>query len=175
MNPYVALGLGAAWVASLAAVGGWQNSAGRTAERSTWQAREIKQVNAYAAALQTAQDARAAAERAFAVKLAGIAQKHAQEIEDERLKKELDIAAARAGRIVLRIPAPCPSAGDRAPAATGPAPGDGHGGETAELPREITADLLALADDADAVARQLAACQTVIRADRSGSRPLHPY
>ncbi len=49
---------------------------------------------------------------------------------------------------------------------TSPAPVGSDGPQTSELPREITADLLDLANDADEVAKQLAACQAVVLEDR---------
>lgn len=166
MNPYVILGLVIAWVASLAGVGYWQNGAGHTAERVTWQARENTELQAANAKIFELEEAARAAEAAHTTELDKIAQRHQREIADAEVQKEADVAAARAGRIVLRIPAPCkdPNGGEGTAATA--APGVGDGGATAELPREITANLYALADDADKVVRQLAECQAVVVEDR---------
>ncbi len=167
MNPYVILGIVIAWIASLGAVGWWQNAAGHTAERVTWQARENKELQDANASIKRLEEAARAAEQAHATELAKIGENHQKEIADAQAQKDRDVAAARAGRIVLRIPAPCKAADGSQPAKTPAAPGVGDGGTTAELPRSVTEDLLSLANDADAVVRQLGECQAVIRSDRA--------
>lgn len=167
MNPYAILGAVLAWLLSLAAVGYWQNGAGHTAERVVWQARETNELAAANVKIKKLEDEARATERAHANALASIAEQHQKEIADAEIQKQSDVAAARAGRIVLRIPSPCKGPGGGGTATATASPGVGDGGATAELPRETAANLFALADDADAVARQLAQCQKVVREDRA--------
>ena len=167
MNPYIILGLVIAWIASLGAVGWWQNQAGHTDERVTWQARENKELQDANASIKRLEEAARAAEQAHATMLAKIGENHQKEIADAAAQKERDVAAARSGRIVLRIPAPCKGANGSAAAKTPATPGVGDGGATAELPRSVTEDLLSLANDADSVADQLRQCQKVILDDRA--------
>jgi prophage endopeptidase len=166
VNPCLIIGLLLAWGASLGAVGWWQNGAGHKAERVAWQAREIEQNNRFAAATKKAEEDRRADEQAHAAAVDVIARSHAQEIEDARKQKDRDVAAARAGTVGLRFNASRDPAGGCKPSGPAAGAGNGDGGATTELPREIAADLFALADDADEVVRQLSACQAVVRADR---------
>ena len=76
--------------------------------------------------------------------------------------RDRDVAAARAGAIKLWIATHPGSSGDGSAPKASTAPGVGDGETRAELPPAVTSDLLALADDADAVVRQLTACQTIV-------------
>lgn len=173
MNPWLLAGCLAAVIAAGLA-GEWHGTkTGRDAERASWQAKESKELaEANGKILQLEEGARLA-ERRKAAEFAEIDQRHTQEIQNAHRQKELDIAAARAGRVILRIPATCEDPGERDPRDLATAPGVGHGASTAELPREVAADLLGLADDADEVVLQLTACQSVVRADRA-PQPPHP-
>lgn len=84
-----------------------------------------------------------------------------KEFEDVEARRVRDVAAARAGTLRLRIPGSvCPGPATQA----GAAPAGSDGAEAGELPREVAADLLTLANDADNVVNQLTACQAVVRA-----------
>lgn len=169
MNPWIIVG----FLGTLIAVGAGGyvkgHSDGVTKEHAAALARDNDELVAANASIRRLEEAARATEQAHATALAKIGEDHQKEISDAAAQKDRDIAAARAGRIILRIPAPCKgangSAATKAPASTGV----GDGGTTAELPRTITEDLLVLADDADSVVRQLAACQAVIRSDRSNA------
>jgi hypothetical protein len=167
VNPYLILGISAAWLASLVGVGYWQNTTGHTAEKAAWQARENTELTAANAKILSLEEARRAEEQLHAQQVADISTKFEKEKADAAAQKARDIAAARAGRLVLRVPAACESTGggDSGKAAAGA--GEHNGGATTELPRTITANLFELADDCDAVARQLGAAQGVIRSDRA--------
>ena len=167
MNPYLIIGLIVAWLVSLATVGYWQNAAGHTAERVIWQARDNEELTKANADIKRLEEAARATEQAHTAALGKIAEDHQKEITDAAAQKERDVAAARAGRIVLRIPAACPRPNGGGAPKVAAAPSLGDGGATAELPRQVVADLLSLADDADAVTRQLGECQAVVRADRT--------
>lgn len=174
MNPWLIVGSLVALIA--VGLGGdyLGHERGVKEERLVWQTRESKELADANTKILALEEKARADERAHAMKLAKIAAEHQQEIADAQVQKDRDVADARAGRIILRIPAPCKdSSGGVTPGASA-TPGVGDGGAAAELPHETTADLLALADDADAVTRQLTACQAVIRADRSESRSPRP-
>lgn len=166
MNPWVLLVAGIAWVVSLALVGSWQRDDGETAERSKWQAKEsaaLKQANA-TIDKQNA-DARAK-EKQNADALAKIGEKHAKDNETNAAQAKRDVAAARDGALRLRVPGACP-ASRNGPAAQPVTPAGGRDDSTTgELPREVVANLLQLANDADAIVGQLTACQAVILEDR---------
>lgn len=166
MNPWIIVGFLVALAGACAGGYFFGHSTGTTAERETWEKRENTELQAANAKVHGLEEAARASERAHAVQIASIGTQHAKEMEDARKQKDRDMANARSGALSLRISAPCKasSGGIRAPAA--PASGVGDGAETIELPREITANLFALADDADEVVRQLTACQAVILDDR---------
>ncbi len=116
-------------------------------------------------AIDKAKAAAKATEAAHAKELGTIRTKYQKEVADAKSKKDRDVDGARSGDLSLRVPSGCPSAANVSGAATGPSRGDGP--STVELPRETTASLYSLANDADAVADQLRACQTVTQSDRS--------
>ncbi len=116
-------------------------------------------------AIEKAKAEAKATEEAHAKALGVIQTKYQKEIADAKSQRDRDVANARSGSLSLRVPARCPSAADVSGAAS-PAPG-GDGSATVELPRETTASLFSIANDANAVADQLRACQAVIQSDRS--------
>lgn len=84
------------------------------------------------------------------------AQLHA--LEDQR---RTDVARARAGALVVRVPGACP-ASDRATPESPAAPARSDGPAGCQLSAAAGANLLDLIADADRNTRQLTACQTVI-------------
>lgn len=165
VNPWVILGIVLAWVASLGVVGKWQNTAGHESERVEWQARDNKQLAAANAKIVSLTAAARATEQKTNATIATMGADHAKEIEILEVRRRHDVVAARDGAIKLRVHGACPaSPGGGAAGEVAAAPGNGDGGAGIELPREITGDLLALANDADQVADQLRACQGVVRA-----------
>jgi hypothetical protein len=170
MNPTLMLYIGIAWVLSLAAVGVgtgyWQNAAGHTAEKVTWQAREnteLADANAKIFAL-TAAARKTEAEGALNVGKIG----------SELEKEKRDHAKTRAARdTALR------SGNERVSVAVtgceGSSPGPGTAvaagaGEPpatrAQLHPQVAADLEQLAGDANDTARDLNACLKVADEDR---------
>lgn len=99
--------------------------------------------------------------------LAAVGATYEKNLAAAKTRRDRDMADARSGSLRLSIPASCAGADGSATSAAGAAPGGGNGPARTELPREVTANLLALANDADDLARQLAACQQVIQSDRS--------
>ena len=153
---YVALAALAVVLGLGAAAAYYRNSA-RAAEAEATLARD--QRDQYRANYEASEKARAVEQ-----KRAEIFEEVALELEKE--KRELkdqnrrDIDAVRAGELRLRVRGACPA--NPAPE-TDPASGQRDDPTTGELPREITEDLLGLANDADEVVKQLSACQSAIR------------
>lgn len=166
MNPWIIVGFLVALIA--VGVGGYTkgNADGVTKEHAAALARDNAELTAANLSIRKLEEAARETEQAHALMLSTIAMKHEKEIADAATQKDADVAAARSGRIVLRIPATCKSPNGGSGPKTAAGPGVGDGGATTELPREIAGNLLALADDADAVVRQLAACQAVVLSDR---------
>jgi len=165
-NPYVILGVAAAWILSLYGVGAWQNKAGHTVERAAWQERENTELVTANAKILELEEAKRAEEQNLAQAIADISTKYEGEKSDAAKQKARDIAAARAGVLRLRINATCEGAPGSDSGQAPAAPGERDAAAGTELPAEITGRLYALADDADEVVRQLTACQEVVRADR---------
>lgn len=168
MNTYLIIGLLIGWLASLAGVGWWQNTAGHTAERTAWQTRENSELRAANAKIITLQASARRIEQAHALALSEISTNYQKDLSHAIKQRAADLAAVRAGTLRLRYPntSSIYSLGDR-PAETGPGAGGCDGPKGAELPQSIVADLLGLAADADDVTRQLTACQRVIIEDRA--------
>lgn len=169
MNPYLIIGLLIGWLASLAGVGWWQNTAGHTAERTAWQTRENSELRAANAKIITLQASARRIEQAHALALSEISTNYQKDLSHAIKQRAADLAAVRAGTLRLRVqyPASIYAIGER-PAETCPGAGGRDGPQGTELPATITADLLALAADADDITRQLTACQRVILEDRAG-------
>ena len=169
INPWVLIGAGILWLASLTAVGWWQNAAGHKAERLEWQERESQELQAATAALSALQDKYRGQEQENARRLDEIAKQREKDRTDAANQTARDVAAARSGALRLRLPATTCQDPDRgAPTEAAAGTGERDGAQGPELPREIAADLLSLANDADDVVRQLTACQAVILQDRAG-------
>lgn len=155
------------WLASLAAVGWWQNGAGHTAEREGWERRDNEALTKASQALHAAEEKARADELNHAAQLVAISKNYQEEKAREKKKTDDLIAAARSGAFRLRDPkaAGVPAVGSLA-CQTGP----GASGRDARAPGELSAEaagfLLGLTGEADDTARQLAACQAVVRKDR---------
>jgi prophage endopeptidase len=153
-----------------AAIGGawWRGHAsglesGRAAVQARWDADKLRQQDV---ALQ-AQAAAREQEHSMAASVAAVADHYVKEnarakIETADLRRRLADGSLR-----LTVPGACPG-GDPAAAPAGGS-GGGDGRASADLPRPIAAALLDLGDEADAVVRQLTACQAVVRAERAAT------
>jgi hypothetical protein len=167
MNPYVIIGLGAAWLASLVGIGYWQNEAGHIAERTEWQTRENGELRTANATIKALQEKARKSEHDHAAALATVSTDYERKLGDANKQRAADAAALRAGTLRLRDPSPtglrsCGSLG----AKIGTSPGERDGAQGGELSDAAAGFLLDLASDADDVARQLAACQEVVVKDR---------
>lgn len=147
---------------------GWQmRDAGAQRDRVAWEkARKDEAVQAATEIDKAQREARAAEQRA-ATDAAADAAHYQMVIDDAHAQRDRDVAAARAGALRLRVAGGCravqaDAGGSAAPASGGP--GD-HGAADAELPPEVAAGVLGIGDDADALAKQLAAAQARISFD----------
>ena len=166
-NPWLILGVVLVWLASLVGVGTWQRSDGATTERAKWVERENAELVAANAKIIELNAAARAQEARHAASLAVISTGHQQEIKNAQAQAIADRAAVRAGGLRLYdVAAPGLRACGSLPSPPGATAGGRDGRAAGELSGEATQFLFDLANDADAVARQLAACQRVVRADR---------
>lgn len=162
LDPWVILGVVLAWIASLAAIGVWQNDAGHTDERVSWQAKDNAELKAANATIQLLNDEARAQEHKHAADMAAIGAQHAKERNDSEARHRRDVADARDGALKLRVAGACKADPGGAGAASTAAPGRDDS-TTAELPGAVAADLLDLANDADDTVQQLTACQAVVK------------
>ena len=93
-----------------------------------------------------------------------------KKLADKDAQRARDVASARAGSLRLSIPSNCPHADGSSPAQTSGLASSGDDPTRTYLPQQVTSDLFALADDADAVVAQLTACQAVIVSDRQPTK-----
>ena len=129
-------------------------------------ARELDTAQAVAERVQVLQLQARTAEQRHAQALADVSTDYQRRINEANHVRAADRAALRAGTLRLRDP-DSTAAGCGDPAAQA---GAGAAGRDGRAPGELSAAaagfLLELASDADDVARQLAACQRVVEADR---------
>lgn len=171
VNPYVLLGVGvgAAWLLSLAGVGYWQYGVGQDAERVEWQDRENEELRTANATITLLQNEARQTEQAHAKRLAETSGKYEKEKAHEIAKRERVIADLRSGAVRLRDPG---TTGQRACGSEGcgiaAAPGKCDGPAGGELSGQLAEFLVSEAGRADEVVRQLQACQEVVISDREG-------
>lgn len=167
MNPYTMIALLVVWALSLTGVGWWQRNDGKTAERSAWQGRENAELLTANDKIKTLEESARAAEHEHATVLAGISTELQRRQDDATQQRRADAAAMRAGTLRLRDPS---ATGLRAcggiTTEAGAGAGQRDGGAAGELSAEAAGFLLDFANEADDVARQLGACQSVVAADR---------
>ena len=167
MNPYIIIGLSAAWIASLAGVGIWQNTAGHVAERTTWQTRENDQLRTANALIKTLEDDARRTEQGHAKALATISTDYQGRLSNATKQIAADRAAVRNGTLRLRDPGAaglCANTSNMPGIAASASGRDG--GTDSRLSDQAAEFLLSEADRADSVVDQLNACQQVVRADR---------
>jgi len=167
LNPYVILALLVAWGLSLVGVGAWQRHDGKVTERAVWQIRENDEIRMANSKIRSLEEGARKAEQDKAIALATISTDYERKLSDANKQRAADAAAVRAGSLRLRDPS---ATGLRAcgsiatETATGTSQRDG--GTAGELSGAASEFLLDLANEADDVARQLAACQQVVIEDR---------
>lgn len=139
------------------------------ANDAKWGEREAKARVAYERKYAELNDKYRKEEKDHADAIAKLGAKLARDAAVAEERRKRDLADALAGRLGLRIPASACGAANAAAPEAGARAGGSDGPATIELPRQITADLFTLANDADSVADQLRTCQAVIEADRKGA------
>lgn len=166
MNPWLMLGLVLAWIASLFAVGSWQNDAGHVAEKSAWQTREnieLAQANAKIIVLnQAVRDQ----EHRSAEQINQIAIVYEKDKSHEIEKRDAVIAHLRAGTLRLFDPASAIGTDGNTTGQTAASSRCGDGTASGELSGQTGEFLVSLASESDEVVRQLTTCQSVITEDR---------
>ena len=169
-NPYVILALLVAWLASTAGVGYWQRHDGAAQVMVACQRTQAAESARATVAIQAAQTAARAREQQYAAGLATISTTYQEALTHAQTQHTADLAAIRSGALRLRVQYPAAAAvrpGDGSASTTAATAGGRDGSQGSDLPGSVAVDLLALADDADNIARQLAACQAVIVQDRA--------
>lgn len=168
MNPWAILGVVVLWIASLAAVGSWQNDAGHVAERDGWIKRENTELREANAKIKQLEDEARLQEHRWAQNQADIAALLEKERQDAKRKTDRLIADYRAGTLRLRDPSAArQQAGGSQGSATAAAPGQCDGTAPGGLSGEAAEFLFNLTGEANEVTDQLTACQAVIVSDRT--------
>lgn len=156
-------------VAALVAIGGayaWGRTDGRTIERAAWEKRDNDALRSANAEIDAAHRKLREQERSAAERLAQVSAEYQKEVSNAREETRRRVAAVAAGTLRLRDPAASnQTCADRVPDA--PAAAERRdGAEAGYLSGTAAQFLLELTAEADEVARQLAACQAVVRQDR---------
>jgi prophage endopeptidase len=141
---------------------------GADAAEARWQAREATELARVNVEIERLNREARAAERAHADNLAEIASKYEKDLQNAKSTRDAALAAVRAGKLVLRDPgaAPCQGAGAGGPGEAPAGAGRRDGGAGSQLSAAFTQFLVDFASEADAVVRQLTACQAVVSSDR---------
>jgi len=147
------------------ALKGHYRDEGRAEVQAFWDADKRAQV-----AAATALDLKyRTQEAAMQASLTAVAEHYTQEATNALAKTDHLRRQLRAGAVRLSIPSDCPAG----PAERGDTPEataiarSGNGGARANLLPEAADFLVGLAGEADAVVRQLTACQNILRAERT--------
>src|SRR6185437_11151043 len=124
LNPWVILAIVLAWIASVGAVGYWQNGAGHEAESAAWLQKDNADLKAANAKILALEEAARKAESEHQAKVAQLGIDYANHLKEERDQHDADVRAALAGSLRLRVPSSCPKQPDRSGAGqASPAPG----------------------------------------------------
>lgn len=163
MNPQLILG--ALWVASIVAVGVWQNSSGFGECESTYVKQESADLVSANAKVVELTDKLIAENGAHATRLSLLSQKYEKEKLDETKKRDRVIADLRAERVRLRDPGNPRTAGN-AESGTASTTSQCDGEARGFLSIEASEFLVRLTAEADEVVHQLTGCQAVVMSDR---------
>lgn len=163
LNPWVLLGVFAAWVASMVGVGYWQRDDGALACKAEYQTRDNL-------ALVKANNDNRALNKAIRQQetnhqntLESLGLVYSKEFNDAEARRKRDVAAAYAagGRLRDRTGSCGEGGGGTQTEAVAPSRGS-DGAQGCELSGATSAALLNLVHDADRDVRQLAKCQAVV-------------
>lgn len=164
LNPWVLLGIAAAWLASLAGVGYWQRVDGALACETAYTARDNKELARAGREIESLHKAAREKESTHQQHLATIGQFYSKEFNNAEARRKRDVAAAHAAGGQLRDrTGSCVQASPGAPSATVAPASGGNGSQGCQLSGTTSAALFDLVHDADRDVRQLGQCQAVIR------------
>lgn len=168
MNPWLLLGALAAFVASVTGAFFYGQNVGAEDERVEWQQRENVELTAANKRIIELTETARAQESEHAVELHAISAKYQEDLQNEKAAADRVISDLRNGSRVLRIPVTRTVETCGGEAGTAPASTSGRDGEArADVHPAAAEFLVGLASEADAVVRQLQACQRVIMQDRN--------
>ena len=143
----------------------------------SWQKRETKMLQDAADRVAKIEAENRAKEANWQREMDDVQRTYQQQLAQAKAQRDRDVARARDGALVLRLPASVCSGSGFDPQAGAGGAGDSRP-EAGQLPLEagslvlppdITADLYALADDADEVVHQLTACQAALINERKAA------
>ena len=167
MNPWTILGVIAAWLISLSAVGYWQNQAGHVAERGKWEQREVVELTAINNKIEQLNREARDKELLYAANMSMIATGYEKEMKNAKRKTDERVADILSGSLVLRDPAAskqaCGSETGSTPAPPGERDGETGGGFLSEAAAVF---LISEAGRCDQIVEQLTAAQNIITGDR---------
>ena len=167
MNPYLPL---LAFVVAVGAFCGGEingKERGETSERLAWQTRANTELAAANAKILELENAARASEQTHGETQHLISQSYERDLQNAQTNAQRDLDAARSGALRLRDPGAAAVATCGSTAAPAPTTASGRdAGADAGFSSEATAFLLSESTRADAVVRQLAACQAVVLSDR---------
>lgn len=167
MNPWVALSLVLAWIASVVGVGYWQHEDGVTVTEAAYSKRDNETLRKANIKIVELEQAARDDEQRHAADVNQIAGAYEKELQNVKTTKDATIAGLRAGAVVLRDPYSSAqrSAGGETRQVASRA-GRCDGGASGGLSVPASEFLVGLASEADGVVEQLAACQQIVIDDR---------
>jgi hypothetical protein len=163
-NPWILLGALGVFIAATLGAFLYGRDVGTTSERAAHQGQQIKELKAANAEIDRLNKAARGQEAAQAAALALQGADYEKRLQDAEDARRRDVGAARAGRLIVRVPGVCAAGGDGPAAAPASPAGRSDGAARCELSPAAGGDLLDLIADADRNTRQLGAAQAVIRA-----------
>ena len=167
MSPWVALGVLLAWLGSLTAVGYWQNHQGRIDEKVVWEKRYNEEVTQAADQLKQLEDTYRLKEQDWNYKLNTVSVTYQRKLDDANKKFAVTSTNIDNGTIRLldtNATSVCSGKGTTTEVASSTSGSNAASG--CELSTKASRDLWKLAEQADATAERLAACQAIITLDR---------
>lgn len=167
MSPWLALGIVLAWLGSLAGVGYWQNHQGHISERVVWQKRYDEEVTQAANQIKQLEEVYRNKEEAWNNKLNIISATYKRKLIDANQKFSSVSTGINSGSIrLLDSSASSVCSGSDSSSKASSSAGRSNAASGCELSAETSRNLWQLAEQADATAERLSACQAIINLDR---------
>lgn len=153
-------------ISAAVAFGAYERSIGFREGIEVGAQREIDQSKANANAVIALDAKNRKDEKSHQDQVDAIGVQHDAEINGVKDQAARDVAAARAGAIKLSVPSTCNADRSAAAKATDSGAGEVATVPRTELPTEVTANLLKLANDADQVVSDLNECRKILTSER---------